>query len=102
MQTASTKSALQKSYNLSSRGVTSFWVGREGAIRGFIYQKLLRYDNLLYCTMALAYEKESIYNGVAQIFDSLVHFLKVVQIKNSFGILQANPQTPKTCFPGTP
>ena len=99
MQTASTKSALQKSYNLSSRGVTSFWVGREGAIRGFIYQKK---DMITYCTMALAYEKESIYNGVAQIFDSLVHFLKVVQIKNSFGILQANPQTPKTCFPGTP
>ena len=55
-----------------------FWVGREGAIRGFIYQKLLRYDNLLYCTMALAYEKESIYNGVGQISDSLVHSLKFV------------------------
>ena len=45
--------------------------------------------------MALAYEKECIEYGVARIFDDLVHYLKVVKIKNYFWILQANRQTPQ-------
>ena len=33
--------------------------------------------------------------NIGQIFDSLVHPLKVVKIKNPFGILQTNPQIPR-------
>ena len=34
------------------------------------------------------------FDYVSQIFDSLVHPLKLVQIKNPFGILPTNPQIP--------
>ena len=35
------------------------------------------------------------FDYVSQIFDGLVHPLKLVQIKNPFGILQINPQIPR-------
>ena len=35
------------------------------------------------------------FDYVSQIFDGLVHPLKLVQIKNPFGILQTNPQIPR-------
>ena len=36
----------------------------------------------------------NLFDYVSQIFDSLVHPLKLVQIKNPFGILPNNPQIP--------
>ena len=35
------------------------------------------------------------FDYVSQIFDGLVHLLKLVEIKNHFGILQINPQIPR-------
>ena len=42
-----------------------------------------------------AAENFTFFDYVSQIFDGLVHPLKLVQIKNPFGILQTNPQIPR-------
>ena len=48
----------------------------------------------MHCSTGAAAILTFIYNA-SQIFDGLVHHLKLAQIKNPFGILQTNPQIPQ-------
>ena len=61
---------------------------------GIRWNKLFRAKTSHQCISAAAAILD-FFDNKGQIFDSLVHPLKLVQIKNPFGILQTNPQIPQ-------